>query len=114
MRWRFAFTGRPGFSGIFASTPVSDGKTVYVEDLESTVFAIDAATGRLRWRRAFGAANDGPNGLALAGPRVFGATDSEAFALSRATGRLLWRRHLTGRAEQFVDVAPSRGTGSCS
>ena len=106
VRWRFAFTGRPGFSGIFASTPVSDGKTVYVEDLESTVFAIDAATGRLHWRRAFGAANDGPNGLALFGPRVFGATDSDAFALSRATGRLLWRRHLTGPAEQFVDVAP--------
>jgi outer membrane protein assembly factor BamB len=105
-RWRFTFSGRPGFSGLFASTPVSDGKTVYVEDLESTVFAIDAATGRMQWRRPFGAANDGPNGLALSGPRVFGATDSDAFALSRATGRLLWRRHLTSRAEQFVDVAP--------
>ncbi len=105
-RWRFTFSGRPGFSGIFASTPVSDGETVYVEDLESTVFAIDAATGRVRWRRSFGAANDGPNGLALAGPRVYGATDSDAFALSRATGRLLWRRHLTSQAEQFVDVAP--------
>src|SRR4029078_11232049 len=24
----------------------------------------------------------------------------------RSSGKLLWRRHLTGRSEQFVDVAP--------
>jgi outer membrane protein assembly factor BamB len=106
VRWRFRFTGRPGFSGIFASTPVADQDTVYIEDLESNVFALRRSTGAVRWTRRFAAPNDGPNGLALGSGRVYGATDSDAFALDAATGRLLWRRHLTSPSEQFVDVAP--------
>jgi outer membrane protein assembly factor BamB len=106
VRWRFRFMGHPGFSGIFASTPVADGDTVYIEDLESSVFALRRSTGSVRWTRRFAAPNEGPNGLALGGGRVYGATDSDAFALDAATGRLLWRRHLTSPSEQFVDVAP--------
>jgi alcohol dehydrogenase (cytochrome c) len=106
VRWRFRFTEKPSFSGIFASTPVADRNTVYVQDLRSNVFALDRATGALRWTRSFGARNDGPNGVALNDGRVYGATDSEAFALDGATGRVLWRRHLTSSIEQFIDVAP--------
>ena len=105
-RWRFALRAAPSFSGIFASTPVSAGKTVYVQDLRSNVFALDRSTGAVRWARLNHARNDGPNGLAVEGSRVFGATDTDAFALDAATGRELWERHLTGRTEQFVDIAP--------
>jgi outer membrane protein assembly factor BamB len=106
VRWRFRLTGEPSFAGLFASTPVADADTVYVQDLRSNVFALDRASGALRWKRRFGARNDGPNGLAVDGSRVYGATDADAFALDRSSGKLLWRRHLTGRSEQFVDVAP--------
>ena len=106
MRWRFPLTHKPSFSGIFASTPVGDANTVYVQDLDSDVYALDRASGRLRWEHDFKARNDGPNGLALAGGRVYGATDSDAFALSAASGKLLWRTHLTSYTQQFVDVAP--------
>jgi outer membrane protein assembly factor BamB len=105
-RWRFAFTGKPGFSGIYASTPVADADSVYIEDLESTVVALDRSTGAVRWRTRFAAPNDGPNGLAIDGDRVLGATDSDAFALSASTGKVLWTRHLTSQAEQFIDIAP--------
>ncbi|HEX9598774.1 MAG TPA: PQQ-binding-like beta-propeller repeat protein [Gaiellaceae bacterium] len=105
-RWRFRFTAKPSFSGIFASTPIVDADTVYVEDLRSSVFALDRSTGATRWTRRYRARNDGPNGLAVAGGRVYGATDSDAFALSASTGEQLWLRHLTGPTEQFVDVAP--------
>ncbi|MDX6484877.1 MAG: quinohemoprotein ethanol dehydrogenase, partial [Gaiellaceae bacterium] len=104
--WRFAFQARPGYSGIFASTPVADRTTVYVQDLQSNVFALARSTGALRWERRYKAPNDGPNGLAVDDRRVYGATDSDAFALSAATGRELWRRHLTSATEQLVDVAP--------
>src|SRR5206468_11909184 len=104
VRWRFRFAEKPSFSGIFASTPVADRDTVYVQDLRSNVFALDRATGALLWTRTFSAKNDGPNGLAVIGDRVYGATDSEAFALGAATGRVLWRRHLTSSIEQFIDV----------
>jgi len=106
VRWRFRLTAPPTFSGIFASTPVADADTVYLQDLRSNVFALDRSTGRPRWTRRYDAANDGPNGLALDGDRLFGATDSDVFALSASTGGELWQRHLTSAVEQFVDVAP--------
>jgi outer membrane protein assembly factor BamB len=105
-RWRFQLTAKPSFSGIFASTPVADADTVYVQDLRSNVFALDRETGAVRWSHSFNARNDGPNGLAVEDGVVYGATDSDAFALRAADGRQLWQRHLTSFQEQFVNVAP--------
>ena len=105
-RWRFRLTASPSFSGVFASTPVADRETVYIQDLRSNVFALDRTTGTLRWERRYHARNDGPNGLAVEDDRVYGATDTEAFGLDAATGRELWRRTLTSRGEQFIDIAP--------
>ncbi len=106
VRWRFELTAAPTYGGVFASTPVADGDTVYVQDLRSNVFALERDSGTLRWVHRYRAPNDGPNGLALGDERVYGATDAEAFALSAQTGRELWRRHLTSATEQFVDIAP--------
>ena len=106
VRWRYALTAKANYSGTFASTPVADDETVYVQDLQSNVHALDRATGKLRWVHRYRALNEGPNGLAVDGRRVYGATDSDAFALSAATGRQLWSRHLTSATEQFVDIAP--------
>jgi outer membrane protein assembly factor BamB len=105
-RWRFSFRARPGYAGIFASTPVADSRNVYVQDLQSNVFALDRSTGALRWQKRYSAPNEGPNGLFVDTQRVYGATDSDAFALSASTGRQLWRRHLTSADEQLIDVAP--------
>jgi outer membrane protein assembly factor BamB len=106
VRWRYGLTAAPTFSGILASTPVAGRTTVYVQDLRSNVYALDRPTGKLRWAHRYRALNEGPNGLAVDGRRVYGATDAEAFALSASTGREVWRRHLTSATEQFVDVAP--------
>jgi outer membrane protein assembly factor BamB len=105
-RWRFAFTAKPSFSGIYASTPVADHDTVYIQDLESNVYALDRDSGKIRWTHHIAAQNDGPNGLAVDGGRVYGATDTTMFALASANGRLLWNRRLVSRTQQFVDVAP--------
>jgi outer membrane protein assembly factor BamB len=104
--WRFALTGPPGATGIFSAPPVADADTIYVEDLRSNVFALDRKTGKVRWAHHYDAPNEGPNGIAVEGGRVYGATDTDAFALAAVNGRELWRRHLTNRREQFVDVAP--------
>lgn len=106
VRWRFALTAAPTYSGIFASTPVADEETIYVQDLRSNVHALDPATGKAHWSRLYHAQNEGPNGLAVVDGRVYGATDSDAFALEASTGRELWRRHLTSATEQFIDIAP--------
>jgi alcohol dehydrogenase (cytochrome c) len=104
--WRFALTGTPGATGIFSMTPVADADTIYLEDLRSNVFALDRKTGKVRWAHHFDAPNEGPNGLAVDGGRVYGSTDTDAFALAAGNGRELWQRHLTNAHEQFVDVAP--------
>lgn len=104
--WRFALTGKPGASGIFASTPVADSDTIYVEDLRSNVFALDRTTGALRWAHHYNAPNKGPNGLAVDSGRVYGVTDDAAFALAAANGRELWRVRLTNAHVQSVDVSP--------
>jgi outer membrane protein assembly factor BamB len=109
-RWRFPLTHGSTF-GSFASTPLIVGDTVYAQDLSSSVNAIDARTGGVRWTFRVQAPNDGPNGLALAGSRIFGATDTSVFALDRATGRRLWSRRLVNRYEQFVDIAPLAARG---
>jgi outer membrane protein assembly factor BamB len=105
-RWRYRLRAPAGFAGLYASTPVVDGDTAYVEDLRSNVFALDRSTGSVRWAHHYNARNDGPNGLAVDGGRVYGATDADAFALAAVNGRELWRIHLTNRTEQFVDIAP--------
>ena len=110
MRWRFRLTRGSTF-GAFASTPLVVGSTVYLQDLSSSVHALDLATGKLRWHYIVQAPNDGPNGLAFAGGRLFGATDTRVFALDARTGRHLWGHKLTNRHEQFVDIAPLAARG---
>jgi outer membrane protein assembly factor BamB len=104
--WRFALTGAPGATGILSAPPVADGNTIYIEDLRSNVFALDRTTGRVRWAHHYDAPNEGPNGIAVEGGRVYGTTDTDTFALAAGNGRELWRRHLTNAQEQYVDVAP--------
>jgi outer membrane protein assembly factor BamB len=104
--WRLRPSGPLERYGLFATTPLINRGTVYVEDLRSDVFAVSQATGQVRWTKRFSAINDGPNGLALGSGRVYGATDDDAFALSPSSGRLLWTRHLTSASQQFIDVAP--------
>jgi alcohol dehydrogenase (cytochrome c) len=110
LRWRFRLPSGSPF-GSFASTPLVVGDTVYVQDLSSSVYALDARTGRRRWTLRLRAPNDGPNGLAAAAGRLFGATDTSVFALDPRTGRRLWGRRLTSASEQFVDIAPLAARG---
>jgi outer membrane protein assembly factor BamB len=105
--WRFRFRAAPGPSGDVTATPIVSGGVVYIQDMASTVFALDLKTGRLRWRHHFVyATTPGPNGLAVAGGRVYGATSTNAFALSAATGKLIWSRRITTLGDPTVDVAP--------
>jgi outer membrane protein assembly factor BamB len=104
--WRFRLSVRPGPSGAFTATPVVAGSTVYLQDMQSNVYAVGLAGGRLRWRHRFDQTNPGPDGVAVGDGRVYGATDTDAFALDAADGRLLWRRPLVTATEQYVDLAP--------
>ncbi len=60
VRWRYALTAKANYSGTFASTPVADQETVYVQDLQSNVHALERATGKVRWVHRYRALNEGP------------------------------------------------------
>jgi outer membrane protein assembly factor BamB len=108
--WRFVFPENTTYSGLDAATPLVLGDRVYVQSLNSNVYALDLATGHVVWRKRYDKLDGGPNGLAAAGGRIFGATDTGVFALDRATGRQLWRVRLT-TGSQPIDVAPVAAGG---
>jgi eukaryotic-like serine/threonine-protein kinase len=106
VRWRFTFSPTPRLSRSFASTPVADADTVYAQGLHSNVFALDRATGTVRWVQRFHKQTRLPSGLTVDEGRVYGETDSDAFALAASNGRQLWRRRLTSTRKEFAAVAP--------
>jgi outer membrane protein assembly factor BamB len=107
VKWRFPFTGKVGAFGTFASAPIVLNGTVYLQDLNSNVVALDRNTGQLKWRHRFNKPSIGPNGLAYGYGRLYGATTKYTFALDPQTGRLLWRsRNLARNSGEGIDMAP--------
>lgn len=110
VRWRFRLRGEPGFSGIDAATPVVSAGRVYLQDLNSDVYALSLADGHLLWHHRYRRPDGGPNGLAVANGVVYGNTDTSAFALSARTGVERWRSRLT-RPGNPVTIAPLVANG---
>ncbi len=108
--WRFPLRSRPTFSGLVAATPVVAGNRVYVQDLDSNVVALDRDTGRQVWSHLFHSASGGPNGVSVAGGKVYGNTSTASFALDAKTGALVWRRPLT-TTKQPITIAPAVAEG---
>ncbi len=105
VRWRFALPGLEGFSGLDAATPVVSGDRVFLEDLNSEVYALRLSDGSLLWKHRYAWPVSGPNGLAVSGGRVYGSTASDTFSLDALTGRQLWRVRLTGIINP-ISIAP--------
>jgi outer membrane protein assembly factor BamB len=103
--WRFRLQAESTFSGLASATPLIVGSRVFVQDLDSNVFALDRGTGKLLWRRRFNRPSGGPNGVTYADGRIYGNTEIASFALDARSGRLLWLRSLT-TARQPITIAP--------
>jgi alcohol dehydrogenase (cytochrome c) len=97
--------------GMHAATPVVVGGVAYTADLMSNVYAIDLASGRLKWRTDYAMADTGPNGVSVAGGRVFAVTPPDAIALDAETGRQLWRTKLVRRASELIVMTPGYADG---
>ena len=78
--------------GTFAANPVTSPRgTVYLQDLDSNVSAVDLKTGKVLWTRTYNSQDIGPNGVTYADGKVYGATAKFAFALDAKTGKEVWR-----------------------
>jgi alcohol dehydrogenase (cytochrome c) len=95
--WTFKLTGkavagvRP-YGSLTANPIVQDG-VVYLQDLDSNVYALALGPGKLEWEYQCDQpekSGPGPNGVAVADGRVYGLTPTAAFALRATTGRTIW------------------------
>jgi outer membrane protein assembly factor BamB len=83
LRWRKRI-------GPSESSPLVVGNSVYVGDWRGDVYALNAQTGKVRWRFHTGGRVKG--GLSYLTGRVFvGSYDHHVYALSARSGRLLWK-----------------------
>jgi outer membrane protein assembly factor BamB len=99
-------------AGADASTPVIVNGVVYVQDLNSDVFAISLATGKVLWTHDYNSRNGGPDGVTVVGGVVYAATNHAAVALDAATGAQLWSRTLIGNDHEGIDMAPGYNQGA--
>ena len=95
--WAFKLTGQAAVGvrpyGSLTANPIVQNGVVYLQDLDSNVYALALATGKLQWEYQCNQpekSGPGPNGVAVAGGKVYGSALTVAFALSATTGRTVW------------------------
>ncbi len=100
-------------SGDFTGTPVVARGALVAGDYSGVVYALDARTGKLRWKRNLGAHINGSaaiDSVAPGGGRVYVplaiAGAPRLVALSLRDGRLRWSRVLTRQAGSDVYASP--------
>jgi alcohol dehydrogenase (cytochrome c) len=98
--------------GAYATTPVIVDGVVYVQDLDSDVFAISLATGKVLWTHDYDSPNGGPDGVNVVGGVVYAATAKAAVALDAATGAQLWSRTLVENDHEGIAMAPGYNNGT--
>jgi outer membrane protein assembly factor BamB len=97
--------------GSYSAAPIVSGGAIFSQDLASNVQAINLKTGKVIWTKSFESPDQGPNGLVVAGGRVYGATATAAFALDEKTGQQLWSVTLTRNEHEGIDMAPGYHNG---
>ncbi len=95
--WTFKLTGKAAAGlrpyGSLTANPIVQNGVVYVQDLDSNVYALMLATGKLKWEHQWNQperSGPGPNGVAVANGTVYGLTPTTAFALNATTGQMIW------------------------
>jgi outer membrane protein assembly factor BamB len=101
--WTFPITGSSIY-GSLSTTPIVVNGTVYLQDLQSNVYAIDLQSGNLKWEKMYNADSVGPNGVAVDQGKVFAATSMQTIAaLNATTGVPLWSIRIPQPTLQGID-----------
>ena len=105
--WTFDIPATSAWGSITAN-PIVVGDTVYIQDMESNIFALDRATGSLKWKATFDVGSNGPNGVAVGYGKVYAALGDtgEVVALDSASGKVVWRRQVGSPLGEGIDMAP--------
>ncbi|HLW00212.1 MAG TPA: PQQ-binding-like beta-propeller repeat protein [Ktedonobacterales bacterium] len=110
--WTFQVSGIAA-SGALATSPIVQSGIVYLQDLQSNVYAITLSSGTLKWEHRYNAANGGPNGVAVDQGMVFVESSMQTVAaLDAATGTERWSWQIPQPTSQGIDqqLTASQGT----
>ena len=117
--WSFKLTGAGAqgvqhYGSLTAAPIVRDG-VVYLQDLDSNVYAIALASGKLEWEYRCDQpekSGPGPNGVAVVDGTVYGLTPTTAFALNAGTGHTIWvRDDLLSPGQGTFGIQPQAADG---
>jgi glucose dehydrogenase len=101
--WR----GEPEGLGNLTTAPLVLGDTVYFEDGNGTVFAMDRSSGDVRWKSESTGFNIGPFGVAVGNGRVYAVRGSDGvIAFDADTGAKVWERTITPNKTTGIDIQP--------
>jgi outer membrane protein assembly factor BamB len=105
--WRLPLGTKSGPFGYVTANPLIAGDSVYVQDMQSTVYCVDRETGVKRWTHEDDATTVGPNGTALGWGRLYaGIGDTGIVALAANSGEELWRFEPPLVKSEGVDIQP--------
>jgi outer membrane protein assembly factor BamB len=108
--WTLPLTAKSQY-GSYSASPIISGGAMFSQDLASNVQAINLKTGKVIWTKNYESPDQGPNGLVVAGGRVYGATATAAFALDEKTGEQVWSVTLVRNEHEGIDMAPGYHNG---
>ncbi len=97
VKWRFKTGGR-----VISSPAIADG-TLYIGSGDNSLYAIAAASGKLRWRFATKDAVDSSPAVSD-GAVFFVSRDGSCYAVDTSTGKLKWQFHTDGE-KRFSTIA---------
>ncbi len=104
--WALPLPGQGAF-GAASTTPIIMGNTAYFQDLGNNIFAIDLATGAIKWKKLFNETNIGPNGVVVGWGKVFGSSDPyNIVALDSGTGEQIWKKQVSDQPTTGIDIQP--------
>lgn len=108
LAWSFPVKASGAFGGMTCGVLIA-GETVYVQDMQSNVFALNRDSGEVVWEHDENTPTDGPNGVALGYGMIYGLTGgtAEAFALDVKTGDEVWRIDLSDNPGVGTDMTPA-------
>jgi outer membrane protein assembly factor BamB len=117
--WSFKLRGPSAASvggyGSLAANPIVHGGVVYMQDLDSNVYALALRSGKLEWEYRCDApelSGPGPNGVAVVAGRVYGETPRSVFALNAATGKAIWvSTRVLGKGQGTFGIQPQVADG---
>ncbi|HWV36454.1 MAG TPA: PQQ-binding-like beta-propeller repeat protein, partial [Thermomicrobiales bacterium] len=97
-----------GTYGALTAVPIVVDNTVYLQDMQSNVTALNKETGEVIWRNEYSVPTIGPNGIAAGyGFLAFSLGDTgEMVAVKAEDGSEVWRTSIQGPLDEGITMAP--------